>query len=85
MNIYTSICTKIRYLFHIYISIVKDSDRLSRELLVNMCSFGASHAPLASAECLKSAPKTIDHGNDLYALMFINNFVCIYVLLCFML
>ena len=37
-------------------------DRKSRELLIHMCSFGSSHAPLASAECFKSAPNSLDHG-----------------------
>lgn len=41
----------------------KESDRFSRELLVNMCSFSASSWPLASAECLKSAPKSLLHDD----------------------
>ena len=38
------------------------SDRKSRGLLINMCSYGSSQAPLASAECFKSIPKSLNHG-----------------------
>ena len=37
-------------------------ERASRELLVHMCSFSGSQSPLAAAECFKSAPKQLEHG-----------------------
>lgn len=35
-------------------------DKITRDLLLNMCSFGGSVEPLASAECLKRAPVELE-------------------------
>jgi hypothetical protein len=39
-----------------------DNEWVSRSLLISMCSFSESQQPLASAECLRSSPVSLDHG-----------------------
>ncbi len=43
-------------------TVLQPADRTSRELMINLCSFGESVDPLASAECYKSAPNSLNHG-----------------------
>jgi hypothetical protein len=38
------------------------SERTSRELMISLCSFAESVDPLASAECYKSVPNSLNHG-----------------------
>lgn len=42
-----------------------DSDWTSRGLLIGMCSFADSQHPLAAAECLKTVPRSLNHGKCL--------------------
>ncbi len=39
-----------------------DSDWTSRGLLISLCSFSDSKNPLAAAECFKSVPPSLHHG-----------------------
>lgn len=45
------------------------SERTSRDLMINMCSFADSIDPLASAECYKSAPNSLNHGQAVFMLL----------------
>ena len=42
-------------------SLLQPSERRSRDLLIGMCAFTVSQAPVASAECLRSAPSSLPH------------------------
>eukprot|EP00607_Mallomonas_marina_P003147 CAMPEP_0182439438 /NCGR_PEP_ID=MMETSP1167-20130531/86443_1 /TAXON_ID=2988 /ORGANISM="Mallomonas Sp, Strain CCMP3275" /LENGTH=323 /DNA_ID=CAMNT_0024633149 /DNA_START=156 /DNA_END=1124 /DNA_ORIENTATION=+ len=44
-------------------TVTKTADRLSRALLISMCSFQFSKYPVASSDCLKSVPSHMIHND----------------------
>jgi hypothetical protein len=56
----------------------QEKEWTSRGLLISLCSFSDSQQPLASAECFRSSPHSLDHGRSFYlcvlfTLMFLLN------------
>jgi hypothetical protein len=48
-----------KVLGYFYANLVKEEERLARDLIIHMCSFEGSMAPIASAACLKMVPRSL--------------------------
>ena len=48
---------------YFYDNLGLQSERTSRQLLINLCSFGSSQSPAAAGECFKSSPSNQQHDD----------------------